>query len=534
MRTRLFVALAIAALSFAQPSSVFAQAAAPPTYSVQFLGTGSPVAINNAGTIAGARLNGSAYQPLVSRSGAPWVPLPMPAGADSALATDVNDSGVIVGVAFTAFVPAAVRWRPSGSGYTVDVLPRLPGDAGSYATGINDLGQIVGTRGALGYVPTGGGWVYSEALGVVGLAATYGLFTTPYDINDLGQIASGLERLTLSTGVVDTFGAAPAGYQGVNATYLNDAGQAAGTGPTTSQSLPIVSAFRFDGPSGWRFIAGTSRYTAVFDLNERGDVVYSELGTGIYFDGLGAFALGGLLAPDAAAAGWVLTGSGAKINDDRVVVALGRNAVTGQTGAVLLTPSGSLQPPAAPMLTAVPHPSVPSAPWNAISLSWTVSAGATSYAVERRGPGDVAFVTLTGSTIQTIYDDTAVQPGATYTYRVFALGAGGRSAASNEATAVAPQAADTTAPVVSIASPTAGARVSGVVRVRASATDATGVVRMVVLSPGGTVLGTSTGGQIACDWNTAGLRRGSTQTLTVRAYDAAGNQGTRAVSVRIR
>jgi hypothetical protein len=530
---QLVAALAGFALALVVPSPLAAQAA-PPTYTVQFIGAGSPVAINNTGTIAGTRLVGSSYQPLVSRNGAPWALLPMPAGADSAIPTDVNDAGVIVGVSFTAFNPLAVRWRPSGSGYAVDVLPRLAGDASSYALAINELGQIVGARRALGYTPTGSGWLYSEALGVVDLMATYGLATLPYDINSLGQIVSGVERLDLATGTLDTFGGPPPSYGLVNASYLNDAGQAAGTAVLSSQSLAIVAAFRYEGAAGWRFLTGSSRYTTVSDLNGRGDVAFGELGTGIYFDGLGAYALGGLLSPDATAAGWAITGSGAKINDDRAVASLARNSVTGQSGTVLLTPSGTLQPPAAPTLTAVPHPSTPTAPWNAISLSWTTSAGATSYAVERRGSGDAAFATLTGSTIQQIYDDTAVQAGRAYTYRVFAIGAAGRSGASNEATAIAPGATDTTTPVVRIVSPVSGSRVSGIVRVQATATDNVGVARMEVVSSRGVVLRTAAGAQIAYDWSTAGLPRGSVQTLVVRAYDAAGNVGSRSVSVRIR
>ena len=75
------------------------------------------------------------------------------------------------------------------------MLPRLPGDASSYATGINNLGQIVGARRALGYMPTGSGWLYSEALGVVDLSARYGLWSCPNAINDWGR-SSRAERLT--------------------------------------------------------------------------------------------------------------------------------------------------------------------------------------------------------------------------------------------------------------------------------------------------------------------------------------------------
>ena len=93
----------------------------------------------------------------------------------STFPTDVNDSGVIVGVSYsTQWVASAVRWKNPGGGYVVEVLPRLPGDAASYATNINNLGQIVGARNALGYVPTGTGWLYSDAGGLVDIYARYG------------------------------------------------------------------------------------------------------------------------------------------------------------------------------------------------------------------------------------------------------------------------------------------------------------------------------------------------------------------------
>jgi chitinase len=87
--------------------------------------------------------------------------------------------------------------------------------------------------------------------------------------------------------------------------------------------------------------------------------------------------------------------------------------------------------------------------------------------------------------------------------------------------------------VVTVLTPARNARVSGIVRVTAAATDNVGVVRMDLRTSSGTVLATSTGGSLTYDWNTAGLKKGSTQTLTVRAWDAAGNVGSAQVVVRI-
>jgi hypothetical protein len=540
MSTRSRVAgLTAAALLLLTAAIPVAQAAdPPPAYDVTFLGNGTPVAINDTGTIAGTRLVGtSGYEALVSVGGASWTVLPKPAGADTTFPTDVNDAGVIVGNAYTSGNSVGVRWLPGPGGYTVEVLPRLAGDPSSYATGIDNLGRIVGARRSLGYVPAAtSGWLWSPAGGVVDLAAVYGLWAAPTDLNTDGMVISSTEVLDLATGTRSDIGLpAPTGYNAVASAVLNEAGQVGGTAVMSSQSLNIVAAFRYTPGSGWTYLAGTTRYTVVTSINDLGDVGYGEQGAGIAFADLGVFPVWRLLSADATAAGWTITGGGTEINHGRAIATVGRNTVTGQAGGVLLTPRGTVQPPAAPVLTGVPHPSTPDAPWNAISLSWTRIPDATGYLVERRDPGTTAFRQVSnGTTIQTIYDDTAITAGATYTYRVFAVGLL-TSAPSNEITVTAPStAADTQAPVVTILTPAPNTIVSGIVRVQATATDNTGVVRMELRNAAGKILASSASGSLVYDWNTRSLKRGSTQTLTVRALDAAGNAGTAQVVVRIR
>lgn len=79
----------------------------------------------------------------------------------------------------------------------------------------------------------------------------------------------------------------------------------------------------------------------------------------------------------------------------------------------------------------------------------------------------------------------------------------------------------------------ANATVSGTVAVVASATDNKGVVQMEIRNAEGTVLASVSGSQLTYNWNTAGLKRHSMQTLTVRAHDARGNVGSASVTVRI-
>jgi hypothetical protein len=540
IRSRAAVLAAAASLLLTAAIPVAQAADPPPAYDVTFLGNGTPVAINDAATIAGIRLVGtSGYEALASVGGTPWVVLPKPAGADTTFPTDINDAGVIVGNAYTAGNSVAVRWLPGPGGYSVEVLPRLAGDPSSYASGIDNLGRIVGARRNLGYVPAASsGWLWSAADGVVDLAATYGLWAAPLDLNTAGMVISSTEVLDLSTGARSEIGLpAPTGYNAVASTVLNEVGQVGGTAVMSSQSLNIVAAFRYTPGAGWTYLAGTTRYTVVTSINDLGDVGYGEQGAGIALAGIGVFPVWRLLTAEATAAGWTITGGGTEINDGRAIATVGRNSVTGQAGGVLLTPRGTVQPPAAPVLTGVAHPSTPDAPWNAISLSWTRISAATGYLVERRDPGTTSFRQISnGTTIQTIFDDTAVTPGAVYTYRVFAVGLL-TSAPSNEVTVTAPSAppaADTQAPVVTVVSPAANAVVSGTVRVTATATDDVGVVRMELRNAAGKLLASSASASLTYDWNTRGLKRGSTQTLTVTALDAAGNTGTAQVVVRIR
>jgi uncharacterized membrane protein len=142
-----------------------------PNYQLQFLGDGSVVAINNLNTVVGFRTNptNGVQTPLISKAGGAWTTLPSPAGAASAFPTALNDSGVIVGVTTMSTGRRAIRWTPAGPGYAVELLPLLPGELASYATGINNLGQIVGARAGIIGTPFGFGWLYSDAAGLVDL-----------------------------------------------------------------------------------------------------------------------------------------------------------------------------------------------------------------------------------------------------------------------------------------------------------------------------------------------------------------------------
>lgn len=519
----------------------------PPQYRVTFLGNGTPTAINNEGTVIGQRVvNSSYFEPLVSDGGQAWVTLPVPTGAMSTFPTDLNEAGVIVGVSYdTRWNPVAVRWTPTVGGYDLEILPRLPGDGSSYATAINNLGEIVGARRALGYVPAATtGWLYSEARGVVDLYTTYALATVPTELNDAGKVLSGAGVLTLSTGTLEQIGeTGPANYQPITGVEINDAGMILGSAALRSTSLNVVSVFRFIPGTGWSFIVGSSRYTSALDINNFGDISFGELGSGLYLEGLGVFALGGLLDPIEVSAGWKITGSGCYLNDLRQVVASGTNPITGKSGAVLLTPAGTLPPPPAPTnLQATAHYATSSAPYNSIDLSWQNTSPLTrTYELERRPTSGSVWTKLTlvppGSA--TSHVDSTVGAGLSYTYRVRAVGLAGAGDWSLPATATAPTTPlDTTPPVVGFLNPQNGASVTGFVPVGAQATDNVGVAYLEIslwdqFSGQAVMVGSVTdSGVLNVNWDSRPLTP-ATYDLYAKAQDALGNWSQTKISVTV-
>ncbi|MGI4846273.1 MAG: S8 family serine peptidase [Janthinobacterium lividum] len=118
-----------------------------------------------------------------------------------------------------------------------------------------------------------------------------------------------------------------------------------------------------------------------------------------------------------------------------------------------------------------------------------------------------------------------------------AAGNAGRSAsvAVNvaNATTVPTAGKDTSAPVVSIVNPVAGA-VSGNVKVSVSASDNLGAAALSQqLLVNGAVVAQGSGGTLSYTWNTRKLKPG-THTLQATVRDAAGNVGSASVSVTIR
>lgn len=634
-------------LLFALLQSALAMAAAP-AYRVVALGAGTPIDVNRAGTVVGIEGSSSAPQPWIVAGGV-RSPLPLPAGATYAMVTRLSESGVAVG----HVSGRPLIWRRGQAGYSVDWLPMADGATVASPTAVIDTAS--GPRVLLNYGTPGlfssptrvqisvpRPFLVSEAGTLVDLSLIYGLSSGTWveDMTASGRMLTSHGAILEPSGLVT---AAPpprpqAGWQGWSAWRLNESGEIVAVASLATSDGHGELA-RYSPGAGW-FVIET-RIGAMYPfgpegLSEAGDALTAAYGGHMLTTADGQrLALSSLLLD----AGWALAGGvGAAMSDDGRVAIVARNPA-GTWVAARLDPAGTLPAPPPVQLTGAAHPATYDAPWDAIQLSWTAASGASSYVVERKGPSDPAWVTLTPGTIQLKYDDTAIAALTTYSYRVFAKGVGGLSPASNVVSVLSPPAkdstppvaaitspangstvsgpvtvtaqasdnvgllgmeirvqpnmgtevvcsrsyatarasdtlsctwdprylspgtsaqlsayaydgmrnfvinpitvtvaavtADTRAPVVTVLEPASNSTVSGIVTVRATATDNVGVARMEIRDPRGALLSTSSGGAISGSWNTSGLRRNSKQTLTIRAFDAAGNVGSAKLTVRI-
>lgn len=161
-----------------------------------------------------------------------------------------------------------------------------------------------------------------------------------------------------------------------------------------------------------------------------------------------------------------------------------------------------------------------------VNLGWSASTdnvGVTGYRVYRDGAA-------VGTTTNTSYQNTGLNPSTAYNYTVRAYdAAGNESADSNAASATTfdPPAPDTTAPTVNLSAPADGATVSGSVTMTAAATDNVGVAGVKFYANGTQVGSEATSSPYSVSWNTASVANGSVQ-LTAVARDAAGNTTTSA------
>ncbi|EHR71136.1 subtilisin-like serine protease [Burkholderiales bacterium JOSHI_001] len=150
--------------------------------------------------------------------------------------------------------------------------------------------------------------------------------------------------------------------------------------------------------------------------------------------------------------------------------------------------------------------------WNGTSFASPVTAGVVALMMAARPA-------LTPAQLETALYSSATDLGAVG--RDIYFGYGRVNAPAAVAAALAASAADTLPPATAIANPLAGASVSGLVAVDASASDNVGVAR-VELRVNGSLLATDTTAPYQFTWDSTKVANGSAS-LATTAYDAAGN-----------
>ena len=312
------------ALAFAVASLAFAPivSAEPPTYRVESLGTALVgTAINESGDAVGRQLNSQQIgRAFVAKRGGAVELLPLPSPWQSSDAYAINNEGLVVGAVSTGTIASigsrAAAWRPTKKGYAFELLTPYPGDQHSTATGVNDLGDIVGGSGGLGlglypravaFTPEGGVLLPELSL--------------PAAVNNERVVVAWNTLLDLDTMTSTTVPLPPGNWQGFVATDLSESGGFCGyvSGFSGCSTFPL----RHLTGAGWEFVGGCATTTSATAINAQGDVlayVYNG-GNWVSFVGEENLAIGSLIDPSEG--DWIVTG-GADINDARMILASAR------------------------------------------------------------------------------------------------------------------------------------------------------------------------------------------------------------------
>ncbi len=343
-RTNLLVCgclLATAALASGQ--------AGPPRYTAEFLGESiGAAAMNGAAEVVGT-VTSPATRAFVAGPGLPLRLLPLPPGRISSVANDINDNGAIAGAVSSStspdFGPMAAVWIPDHlGGYVVVELGMLPGDIGSQATALNDVGDIVGWSkdGMYRYPVLFGHPARADrALAIHDLTAL-GIFD-PSSINDQRVLVDNsftVKRLDLKTMTVTDLGVPSGGpphYVATRSSAINELNQVSGQAILATSTSCDRQAARYTDGVGWQIFSSCGPYNGAVDMNDLGDLVMQlNVASYVHFEALGTFLIEDLI--DDSAGHWaVINGYGLAINDSQQLVVPAKNLSTNKTGLILLT-----------------------------------------------------------------------------------------------------------------------------------------------------------------------------------------------------
>jgi endoglucanase len=198
-----------------------------------------------------------------------------------------------------------------------------------------------------------------------------------------------------------------------------------------------------------------------------------------------------------------------------VVTAVNSAGASGNSNQASATPQAPVTVPAAPTnLTATAG--------NAqISLTWTASAGATSYTVKRSTTSGSSYSDVATGVISTSYTNTGLTNGTTYYYVVTAVNTAGASGNSNQASAT-PQAMVTIPSAPTNLAATAGNAQVALTWIASSGATSYTVKRST--TSGGSYSDVATG-VTTVNYTNTGLTNGTTYYYVVTAVNTAGASG---------
>ncbi len=177
-----------------------------------------------------------------------------------------------------------------------------------------------------------------------------------------------------------------------------------------------------------------------------------------------------------------------------------------------------------PPVTAITAPSAGATVSETVSIQANASDATGVARVEFFVDGSL-IATLTSAPYVASWNSRSV-PNGSHTLTTKAFDLVGNFATSAAVTVAVYHEPDSTAPTAAITSPASNTVVAGTLTVTATADDAIGVTR-VDFYDGTTLLGTDSSAPYSVTWNTLASAEGA-HTLTVKAYDDAGNLGTSA------
>jgi subtilisin family serine protease len=330
---------------------------------------------------------------------------------------------------------------------------------------------------------------------------------------------------------------AAAGNDGLN----NDASPHYPSSYSPANILSVASSTETDGMSSFSNYGATS-----VDIAAPGSNIYSTLPYNTY----GSYSGTSMATPHVSGAAALLLANDPTLTTAQLkaklmdtidplpaftgkVVSGGRlNVFKALTGSVTPPPSTVTDTFSGTVSSTTPNVvhtfSVPSTGTISATLSWGTTADLDMYlyppGVATSGTGYVVRAYTTANPESLSY--SATQTG-TWAMRVN-LYSGATSTYSLSVTHPGSASTDTTAPVVTISSPTNGATVSGTVSISASATDNSGTISSYAIKIDGTSVATTN----SYSWDTTTATNGA-HTIVVEAKDPSNNVGSATVSVTV-